>query len=164
MKPKIHDIIRFNSQKCFAAPLANVTGLNGSLQGAYIDGKVFVCDGVSPSCYVYKEGVDDEAGTWAWSKIDDLRSARTQGAAVLIPGEAGEAGWWFSGGLPEKNTLNTSEILIQGEWQEYVESTQTAGICYHCKVQLSGTETAVIGGFSQQGSTIRVDNSVRKLF
>jgi hypothetical protein len=141
-----------------------VTGLNGSLQGTYVDGKVFVCDGVSPNCYVYEESIYKDAGTWAWSKIDDLRSTRTQGAALLVPLETGGTGWWFSGGLPEKNTLNSSEILIQGQWHESVESPLTAGICYHCKVQLSKTETAIIGGFSQDGSTIKVENSVRKLF
>ena len=72
------------------------------------------------------------------------------------------ARWWYSGGLPDSNSLNSSEILKNGDsWKLSVDLPFDDGINYHCKVQINSCETAVISGFSQSGTTITISNSVR---
>jgi hypothetical protein len=69
---------------------------------------------------------------------------------------------WYSGGLQNGNSLRSSEILKEDSdsWKVSVDMPFPQGINYHCKVQINQCETAIISGFSQQGSTVVVSNSV----
>jgi hypothetical protein len=66
--------------------------------------------------------------------------------------------WWYSGGIaiyPNSTTLQSSEILKSDKnWRYAPELPYVDGLNYHCKVQISDCETAVIGGFSQINLTI----------
>jgi hypothetical protein len=141
----------------------------------YKDNKVFVCDGVTTNCYVYDKD-NDKDNNWKWKAIGPLNAVRTHGFAVLIPSRDSEPKftmesctnygwrddwvWWYSGGLPDTNSIGSSDILEHGAWNVSVDLPFANGINYHCKVQISHCETALIGGFSQQGSTITVSNAV----
>ena len=48
---------------CFAAQLPNMDGHFGSLQGAYLDHRVVVCDSVTPTCFAYESHSDTWHGT-----------------------------------------------------------------------------------------------------
>ena len=140
----------------------------------YKDNKVFVCDGVMPNCYVYEK--DNDNDNWTWKAIGQLNAVRTHGAAVLIPSRDSEPKftiaigpnygwrddwiWWYSGGLPDTYSIGSSDVLGQNVWNVSVDLPFANGLNYHCKVQINQCETALIGGFSQQGSTITVNNAV----
>ncbi len=112
-----------------------------------------------------------------------------QGASVLIPlhehelrypvvrglnyGWREHLSWWYSGGIaiyPNSTTLQSSEILKSDKnWRYAPELPYVDGLNYHCKVQISDCETAVIGGFSQINLTIptnvmTISNAVSWIF
>ena len=139
---------------------------------------------MTPDCYVYESREHhgsheshEHGQNWTWNRIGQLHATRTQGASVLIPlheyelkypvvrglnyGWQEQLAWWFSGGLPDTDSLKSSEILKRDEeWRFAVELPFPDGLSYHCKVQISDCETAVIGGYSQSGTTKTVSNAV----
>ena len=179
-------------ESCLASPLPGISGIYGGLRGAYFDHKVHVCSGATPNCYAYErdgshESHESHEHNWAWNPIAPLHTTRTQGASVLIPlhehelrypvvrglnyGCREHLSWWYSGGIaiyPNSTTLTSSELLKHDEnWRYAPELPYVNGLNYHCKVQISDCETAVIGGFSQINLTVptnvmTISNAVSK--
>ena len=74
---------------------------------------------------------------------------------VQIPDTLCETHINLAGGQPVNNTLRTSEILREDQWQESVDlSPYQFGLGLQCMVQISHCETAIIGGLSTIGNRI----------